>query len=88
MRKIIIILLAIVTFATMMAFAGGERTKGDTEISSSTFKKTKRKCSKCSCSGYWGYYHTNGTYEGKCSNHDNYGYTCRHDAKAHGLRNW
>lgn len=53
-----------------------------------TFVKTKNKCSKCSCSGYWGYKHANGTYEGNCSNTDKWGYTCKHGPEKHGLRKW
>ena len=53
-----------------------------------TFVKTRYKCSKCSCSGYWGYKHANGTYEGVCSNSDGHGHTCRHGPEKHGLRKW
>ena len=53
-----------------------------------TFVKTKNKCSRCSCSGYWGYKHGNGTYEGNCSNTDSWGYTCGHGPEKHGLRKW
>lgn len=53
-----------------------------------TFKKTKNKCTKCSCSGYWGYQHGNGTYEGNCSNTDSWGHTCKHGPEKHGLRKW
>lgn len=52
------------------------------------FVKTKNKCSKCSCSGYWGYKHQNGTYEGACSNTDSHGHTCGHGPEKHGLRKW
>lgn len=53
-----------------------------------TFIKTKYKCSKCDCSGYWGYKHHNGTYEGNCSNSDGHGHTCNHGPEKHGLRKW
>jgi len=53
-----------------------------------TFKKTNIKCDKCSCSGYWGYYHTNGTWEGPCQNTDKFGHTCRHSPEQHGLKSF
>lgn len=53
-----------------------------------TFKKTKNKCTKCSCSGYWGYKHGNGTYEGNCSNSDSWGHACGHGPEKHGLKKW
>lgn len=53
-----------------------------------TFVKTNARCDKCSCSGYWGYRHGNGTYEGACSNTDGSGHTCRHSPEHHGLRSW
>jgi len=53
-----------------------------------TFVKTKNKCSKCDCNGYWGYKHNNGTYEGNCSNSDGHGHTCNHGPEKHGLRKW
>lgn len=54
------------------------------------FVKTKNKCTKsnCSCSGYWGYKHQNGTYEGACSNTDGHGHTCGHGPEKHGLKKW
>lgn len=61
-------------------YAAGDRNK--------KFVKTKNKCSKCSCSGYWGYKHLNGTYEGACSNRDRHGYMCGHGPEKHGLRKW
>lgn len=51
-----------------------------------SFKKTKNKCDNCSCSGYWGIKYNNGTYEGNCTNTDNFGHRCGHDPKHHGLR--
>lgn len=55
-----------------------------------TFVKTSYKCQKsnCSCSGYWGYKHQNGTFEGSCSNSDGHGHTCGHGPESHGLRKW
>lgn len=70
-------LLAVVM--TMSAF-----TAGDTK----TFTKTKNKCTKCSCSGYHGYKHQNGTYEGNSSNTVQYGHKCGHGPEKHGLRKW
>lgn len=54
------------------------------------FVKTKNRCikSNCSCSGYWGYQHDNGTYEGTCSNTDGHGHTCGHGPEKHGLKKW
>lgn len=52
------------------------------------FVKTKNRCTKCSCTGYWGYKHLNGTYEGSCSNTDGHGHTCGHGPEKHGLRKW
>lgn len=54
------------------------------------FVKTRNRCtnSNCSCSGYWGYKHNNGTYEGACSNTDGHGHTCGHGPEKHGLRRW
>ncbi|MGM9869256.1 MAG: hypothetical protein ACI30R_06485 [Sodaliphilus sp.] len=53
-----------------------------------TFVKTSARCSKCKCSGYWGYKHQNGTYEGSCSNSDGWGHRCGHGPEKHGLRKW
>ncbi len=56
------------------------------------FKKTKNKCSICKsgngCSGYWGIYHSNGTYEGACQNSDGWGHKCGHSPEKHGLKRW
>lgn len=56
------------------------------------FKKTKNKCSICKsgngCSGYWGTYHSNGTYEGACQNSDGWGHRCSHGPEKHGLKRW
>lgn len=66
----------------------GPSFKGQT----SWFKKTSNKCRTCKggngCSGYWGIYHTNGTYEGRCSNSDGWGHTCGHSPEHHGLKSW
>lgn len=55
-----------------------------------TFVKTSCRCQKsnCKCSGYRGYKHGNGTYEGACSNTDGYGHTCGHGPEKHGLKRW
>jgi len=55
---------------------------------SKKFVKTKYGCKKCSCSGYWGYYHTNGTYEGACRHTDQWGHRCGHSPEQHGLKSW
>lgn len=52
------------------------------------FVKTSYRCNKCGCKGYQGYYHENGTYEGRCSNSDSHGHTCGHSPEHHGLRSW
>lgn len=61
-----------------------------TSSSAKKFVKTKNKCTKsnCSCSGYWGYKHDNGTYEGAFSNTDGHGHTCGHGPEKHGLKKW
>ena len=56
--------------------------------SSPSFVKTKAKCDKCSCSGYWGMKHANGTYEGNCRNTDQWGHKCGHSPSHHGLREY
>ena len=53
-----------------------------------TFVKTSARCGKCSCSGYWGYKHQNGRYEGSCSNSDGHGHSCGHGPEKHGLPKW
>ena len=55
---------------------------------SKKFVKTKNKCTKCSCSGYWGYKHLNGRYEGNCSITDKWGHKCGHGPEKHGLKKW
>ena len=69
------------SFTTSDATASAPRPK---------FVKTSSRCSNsnCSCSGYWGYKHQNGTYEGSCSNTDGHGHTCGHGPEKHGLRKW
>lgn len=52
------------------------------------FVKTRYRCDKCGCSGYWGYQHSNGTYEGGCQNTDGWGHRCGHSPEHHGLRSW
>ena len=42
----------------------------------------------CNCSGYKGYKHDNGTYEGLCQHSDGYGHTCGHTPEYHGLKSW
>lgn len=61
---------------------------GNTSDRYRTFVKTRNGCSKCDCSGYWGYKHGNGTYEGRCSNSDEHGHNCGHVFEKHGLRKW
>lgn len=56
--------------------------------SSRKFEKTRARCSKCGCTGYWGYKHQNGHYEGNCSNTDGHGHTCNHGPEKHGLKKW
>lgn len=55
---------------------------------SKKFVKTNYRCNKCSCSGYHGYLHQNGTYEGSCQNTDQWGHRCGHSPEHHGLRSW
>ena len=76
--------VAVLAMVTMMVAMSAFAMSGD----SKSFKKTKNRCSTCSCSGYWGYKHQNGTYEGNCSNTDQYGHKCGHGPEKHGLRKW
>lgn len=90
------------TFAVLVAVAGitfmgqsfassastSNPTTSASSVSTKKFVKTKNRCSKCSCSGYWGYKHQNGTYEGACSNTDGHGHTCGHGPEKHGLKKW
>lgn len=73
---------------TVQSFAATKSPSTTVASSTKKFVKTKNKCSKCSCSGYWGYKHQNGTYEGACSNRDRHGYTCGHGPEKHGLKKW
>lgn len=75
---------------TVQSFSTPEPVATESSVSSKKFVKTKNKCTKsnCSCSGYWGYKHQNGTYEGACSNTDGHGHTCGHGPEKHGLRKW
>ncbi len=84
-------IIAIVCLAaTVRSFAAPENTSTTVTSSADTkkFVKTKNKCSKCSCLGYWGYKHQNGAYEGACSNRDSHGYTCGHGPEKHRLKKW
>jgi len=91
--KMLAALIAVLGIAFMVQlFAMPVSTSVSTEVVSSApmkkFVKTRYRCSKCSCSGYWGYQHQNGTYEGACSNTDGHGHTCGHGPEKHGLRRW
>ena len=92
-RNLTIATVAIVGIGlTIQSFAAPEPAAAPAASSVKTkkFVKTKNKCTKgnCKCSGYWGYKHDNGTYEGACSNTDGYGHTCGHGPEKHGLRKW
>ena len=52
------------------------------------YVETSYDCDECSCDGYYGYKHTNGTYEGACQNTDKWGHRCGHSPEDHGLRSW
>lgn len=73
---------------TIQSFAATESLSTTVTSNTKKFVKTKNRCSKCSCSGYWGYKHLNGTYEGACSNSDGHGHTCGHGPEKHGLKKW
>ncbi len=90
-------IVAVVAIAFMVqSFTAPDPTFTSTPAASSSsantkrFVKTKNRCTKsnCSCSGYWGYKHDNGTYEGACSNTDGHGHTCGHGPEKHGLKKW
>ncbi len=97
-RKTVKVLISIVAVAAVIMVALTIDTSKQSETPSfaasaslantKKFVKTKNKCSKCSCSGYWGYKHDNGTYEGACSNTDKWGHKCGHDPEKHGLKKW
>ncbi len=76
-----------VAFSVQM-FASAEANPAPSATSTKKFVKTNYRCSKCSCSGYWGYLHDNGTYEGACSNRDKWGHKCGHGPEKHGLKKW
>lgn len=78
-----------ITFS-VLSFTTLESSATALSVSTRKFVKTKNRCShsNCSCSGYWGYKHDNGTYEGVCSNTDGHGHTCGHGPEKHGLKKW
>lgn len=83
--------MAIIGFApSLQSFATQKSAVVSSAANTKKFVKTKNKCTKsnCSCSGYWGYKHHNGTYEGACSNTDGHGHTCGHGPEKHGLKKW
>lgn len=75
---------------SVQSFIVSESSERASSVSTKKFVKTKNRCtnSNCSCSGYWGYKHQNGTYEGACSNTDGHGHTCGHGPEKHGLKKW
>ncbi len=75
---------------SVLSFTTLESSVTASSVSTRKFVKTKNRCrhSNCSCSGYWGYKHDNGTYEGVCSNTDGHGHTCGHGPEKHGLKKW
>ncbi|MDE6271582.1 MAG: hypothetical protein K2M31_01065 [Muribaculaceae bacterium] len=93
-KKVLKGMLAVAAVATITLASQSFTTNAKTDVPSSynnvTFVKTHARCGKsnCSCSGYWGYKHQNGTYEGACSNTDGHGHTCGHSPQSHGLRAW
>ncbi|MGM9833733.1 MAG: hypothetical protein ACI31A_08630, partial [Candidatus Limisoma sp.] len=78
------------SYSATSQFVSAEPSSSSANDKYRTFVKTKNKCrnSNCSCSGYWGYKHGNGTYEGNCQNTDGHGHTCGHGPEKHGLRKW
>lgn len=92
LHKISLALIAVVAITvlslTVVSFSTGISTENQDRYR--TFVKTNARCKKsnCSCSGYWGYKHGNGTYEGNCSNTDGHGHTCNHGPEQHGLKKW
>lgn len=95
--RLIAAFVAVVGLALMsQSFANADpatsttMTNSISSVKTKKFVKTKNKCTKsnCSCSGYWGYKHDNGTYEGACSNTDGHGHTCGHGPEKHGLKKW
>lgn len=90
-KKLIIGLLCVAGIVSV-AVASAINTKTETVAAEQKdhkkFVKTGYRCDKCSCSGYWGYRHDNGTYEGGCQNTDGHGHRCGHSPEHHGLRSW
>lgn len=93
-KKLLFVTVAISLAIVALSFTAPSQSEVQALSSSSAttnikkFVKTKNKCSTCSCSGYWGYKHDNGTYEGSCSNTDKWGYKCSHGPEKHGLKKW
>lgn len=88
---VVIAAIAVIAIAlTVQSFTAPEPSATTSSVKTKKFVKTKNKCTKsnCSCSGYWGYKHDNGTYEGACSNTDGHGHTCGHGPEKHGLKKW
>lgn len=94
LKKFTTVVIAVATVIaiafTVQSFAAPEPSATASTAKTKKFVKTKNKCTKsnCSCSGYWGYKHDNGTYEGACSNTDGHGHTCGHGPEKHGLKKW
>lgn len=80
--------MVVISYAAPNQSEAGTLAASASSTQTKKFVKTKNKCTKCSCSGYWGYKHQNGTYEGACSNTDSHGHTCKHGPEKHGLRKW
>ena len=90
-KKLIIglfLIAGITSDAIALTNANAKETTDIEQQDRKTFVKTRARCNKCQCSGYWGYYHTNGTYEGSCQNTDGWGHRCGHSPEHHGLRSW
>ena len=85
-----VILLSLVLAFAYPSLASQRIVETTSNVPTKQFVKTRNRCTKsnCSCSGYWGYKHNNGTYEGTCSNTDGHGHTCGHGPEKHGLRKW
>lgn len=90
-KKLIIVLLCVAGIVSV-AIASAVNTKAESVATEQSkhkkFVKTNCRCDKCGCSGYWGYRHDNGTYEGGCQNTDGWGHRCGHSPEHHGLRSW
>lgn len=85
---LITVSVAVLIAIVAQSFVSAEPSSSSANDKYRTFVKTKNKCRNCSCSGYWGYKHGNGTYEGNCQNTDGHGHTCGHGPEKHGLRKW